>query len=100
MSILVHHGGTLEGSSLTYDGSDVYHTGRVETDFLTLVDVWDVMEVHGYSRGHTYWYLHDDESKHKDVRCVSNDLEVIDIINKLEKEKRKVIHIYVEHGID
>ncbi|KAB1213964.1 hypothetical protein CJ030_MR5G017227 [Morella rubra] len=100
LSIVVHHGRTLEGSPLTYNGGDVYHAGGVETNFLTLVDVWDVMVVLGYSREHRYWYLLDGESTHKDLRRVSNDSEVIEIINRVEKEKRKVLHIYVEHGVD
>lgn len=94
VSILVHHGGTLKGSPLTYTGGEVYNAKRVEFDFLTLVDVWDVMQVLGYNREHRFWYVLGNDSLN-DLRRVSNDLEIIGIINRVEFGKKSV-----EHGID
>jgi hypothetical protein len=100
VDVTIHHGGQVQHNPFQYIGGYEDFIRSYDVDFFSVWEVEDLVRDLGYLNDLAYWYKMDDGDIEEPGKPLRNDTDVVDLLNVLEVENRRSVHIYVEHRID
>lgn len=98
--IALHHGGVFVNDPVSgYVGGNIEYTPDMDTDFLSVPHIVKTAGSLGYMNIKNLWYWLPRTKFSEGVRILQTDRDLLDMVSSLGPMD-KVLHIYIEHGID